>query len=47
MINTEHALFGILNFGHSELFDICYLEFVILISADPEIRIKHFTKNFL
>jgi hypothetical protein len=34
--NTDEVLFGILNFGDCILFEICYLEFVILICAGPD-----------
>jgi hypothetical protein len=36
MTNKSYPLFEILNFGHWNLFEICDLEFVILIIAEPE-----------
>jgi len=36
MTQTDEVPFGILNFGHCDLFELCYLEFMILIGADPE-----------
>jgi len=36
MTKTDGVPFGILNFGHWNLFEICDLEFVILICSGAE-----------
>jgi hypothetical protein len=47
MTNTNYASFGILNLGHWRLFEICDLDFVILIIAEPENWSMDILKNLL